>query len=310
MFLHLELTTRCILACPGCARTQWSDLLKRPVQKFDLDYHALDKFLDCEQGQKIDGFVLCGDYGDPIYYPQLFEFLDHFRATKKFNLHTNGSHRNQEFWHRLAGTLNQNDRIIFGIDGLEDTNHIYRINSDWHSIMTAVDTMAKSSTQVTWQTIVFKYNYQHLEQIKEFATQKGCKFTAEKTHRFGNNELAPPDNFIEINHSFNDRFVHEHDIEIDPSCEREKVISANGFMYPCDWIRNPKTLYKSLLWKQKEKWLDKLDIRTTTYDQAMVVVRDWADWVRESSLLQRSTVDVLCKMKCRKNCQQNKFLEI
>ena len=69
MNLHLELTNRCVLECPACPRTQWRDLLKRPIEKKDLDFRELDRFLDCDQGKQITDFTLCGDYGDAIYYP-------------------------------------------------------------------------------------------------------------------------------------------------------------------------------------------------------------------------------------------------
>lgn len=302
MKLHLELTNRCVLECPGCPRTQWRDLVKKPVAKADLDLHDLDRFLDCEQGRKINTFVLCGDYGDAIYYPGLFDFLGWFRPTKNFELYTNGSRRDTKFWHGLSEILDQRDTVIFSIDGLQDTNSIYRINSDWASIMTGVDIMAKSPAKVIWKTIVFNHNYQHLDEIKRTALDKGCDFRAEKTHRFGAPGLEPPEHLIETQYLYREDFQHDHGIEIDPGCMNEKTVSCDGYLYPCDWIRNPRTLYKSQLWKQKDRWLSKLAIRHTTYDKALSVVQDWADWVKESSMSLSPSVDVLCKMKCRKGC--------
>ena len=64
--LHIETTTRCILACPACPRTTWHDILKKPVSKEDLDVDLLEKFLDCPGGKTFNKFILCGDYGDSI----------------------------------------------------------------------------------------------------------------------------------------------------------------------------------------------------------------------------------------------------
>ena len=41
-------------------------------------------------------------------------------------MHTNGSGRNKNWWKELALL---NVKVIFGIDGLEDTHKLYRINT-------------------------------------------------------------------------------------------------------------------------------------------------------------------------------------
>jgi MoaA/NifB/PqqE/SkfB family radical SAM enzyme len=303
-FLHVELTSRCTLACPACPRTEWHNLLKRPAIKNDLDIDVFEKFLDCDEGQKIQGFKLCGDYGDCIYYPELFEFIKRFRSTKKFAISTNGSFQTEQFWNTLAGLLTDQDTIIFGIDGLEDTNHLYRKNSNWSSIMLAVDIMAKSSVKVKWQTIVFSFNHDQLDTIKSFAESKGAEFFSLRTHRYGDASLIPPNEHVELHYLFKEDYNNNHNIPINPGCKNEKVITSDGYLLPCDWIRNPGTFYKSQLWKQKSRWVDQLNIKNTTYDQALLVVDDWANYVRQSSLNNLPTVDVLCKMKCREECKK------
>lgn len=306
--LHIETTTRCTLACPACPRTVWHNITKHPVPKSDLNIESLEKFLDCESGKSIKTFLLCGDYGDPIYYPDLFKLIAKFRDRVNFQIVTNGSRQSVAFWEKLSDHLTKDDIVIFSIDGLESTNHLYRINSDWASIMQGLDIMSRSSARLHWKTIVFKFNYDKLEEIKTFAESKGATFHAEKTHRFGKQELAPPlSEFIENNHLFQQEFTTNHEIEIEPRCERDaSIITADGYFFPCCWIRAPQTLYKSQLWKQKSRWLDKLKIENTSYDDALMVVRDWEKYVRQNSLNGSANVDVLCKMLCRKGCQANK----
>ena len=115
--LHIETTTRCILACPACPRTTWYDILKKPVKKEDLDIDLLEKFLDCPGGEKINHFILCGDYGDSIYYPDLFKLIKRFRDRVAFEIVTNGSRQTEKFWNTLAGLMTEKDTIIFSIDG-------------------------------------------------------------------------------------------------------------------------------------------------------------------------------------------------
>lgn len=308
--LHIELTNRCVLECPACPRTEWKKLLGRPVEKKDLDIDAFEKFLDCPGGRNIDHFLICGDYGDAIYYPHLFDFLKRFRNGRYYTLYTNGSRRDRKFWETLACILTEKDTVIFSIDGLEHNNHIYRRNSDWDSIMTGIDVIAQSPANLIWKTIVFSYNCDELNDIKVFAENKGAIFQAEKTHRYGDDSLRPPDTLVELNHVFQDTFVQDNTIEIDPACTRERTLTCDGYLFPCDWIRNPRTLYKSQLWKQKSRWIDQLNIQTTNYDRAIEIVADWADFVKQSSLDHSPHVDVLCKMKCRVGCQQSNIVQV
>ena len=300
--LHIELTSRCTLACPACARTVWKNLLKTPIPKADLDIDSLAKFLDCDKGRSIDRFLLCGDIGDPIYYPQLFDFIKRFRDTKKFDIRTNGSYQTEEFWNTLASLLGPQDTITFGIDGLEDTNQLYRKNSDWKSIMLGVDIMAKSSTNVLWQTIVFKFNQDHLDKIQAFAESKGTKFFTRISDRFNDDNLIPAQQHVQTQFLFKEEYNKNQPIKIDARCNKEYAITADGYFFPCNWIRYPRVFYKSELWRQKSKWLENLKLENTDLDQALITINDWAQYVEHSGIHNPDRVSAICKMKCRKGC--------
>lgn len=303
--LHIELTSRCTLECPACARTQWRQLTKMPMPKQDLDIEDFKKFMDCDAGRATDTLLLCGDYGDTIYYPYLFEFLNEFREEKKFIIKTNGSRQTKEFWTKLANLLDERDVIVFAIDGLEEDNHLYRKNSDWNSTMLGLDIMsAQSRVKVKWQTIVFNFNQTRLDKIKEFAEAKGAEWYSILSHRFGDEDLKPKEQFIQTQFLFKEEYVENSAIELEPQCNQEKVVTSDGYLLPCDWIRNPNTLYGSQLWKQKDRWMNKLRIDQTDYSQALEIVKDWSEFVRSSAL--QGNAEVLCKMKCRKNCSGNR----
>lgn len=306
--LHIELTNRCTLECPACPRTTWKNILKRPVEKHDLDIDLFEKFIDSKAIKNIERFVLCGDYGDSIYYPKLIEFIQRFRY-KKFSIMTNGSYQTEKFWNELSKVLTEDDIIVFGIDGLEDTNHLYRKNANWSSIMMALDIMLTSRAKVKWQTIVFSFNYNRLEEIKQFAESKGAEFFALKTHRFGDDSLIPPDEMVETNYLFREEFLSNMYVEIDAQCETERVITSSGHFLPCDWIRNPQTFYKSDLWKNKEEWFDKLSIDKINLDQGIDLVSKWKQLVIQKGLEGSTRLDTLCKMRCRKGCGQSNIVE-
>ena len=113
--LHIETTNRCTLECPACPRTTWKQMLGSNMPRQDLDLDELEHFLDCEEGNKIEKFKLCGDYGDTLYYPKLFEMIRRFRD-RTFKIQTNGSYRTKEWWEELNSLLTNRDEIIFAIE--------------------------------------------------------------------------------------------------------------------------------------------------------------------------------------------------
>lgn len=297
--LHVETTNRCTLKCPACPRTVWHNMFKKPVEKTDLDYTKLHRFLDCPAGEAIETIRLCGDYGDTIYYPKMFDFIREFRH-KKFFIQTNGSRRNVEWWEELNSLLTPEDTILYAIDGLETDNAKYRVNSDWDSLLNGLEVTSKGPATLLCETLIFSYNYNKLDQIREFAEGYGMSWTSMKTMRFGDENLRPPIDHVLVEEEYKPDYHLNEPIEIVPRCFEAAVVASNGLFLPCDWIRNPFTYYKTDLHKDKERWTSRLDIGTTTLDDALSVLAEWTDHVKTKAML--GTVDVLCKMKCRK-CQ-------
>jgi MoaA/NifB/PqqE/SkfB family radical SAM enzyme len=288
--MHLELTSRCTLACPACPRTWFSDTFKTPFPKQDLDLDDLKKFLDCDSGKQIDNFMLNGNHGDPIYYPRLFELINTFRYTKSFKISTNGSYQSKKFWHELGDRLTNKDTVYFSIDGLEENNHMYRQNSNWQSIMDAVDIMVTKSAKVVWKTLIFSYNQNHLEQIKLLAESKGCKFVCESTSRYGADHLVPANNLIDTSRLYNTE-LKNFSGTLEPQCLTQEYISADGFFWPCCLITSYYTLHKTELWKNRQLW----SIKNQTLDQAREKLKIWYDQIIEDP---KNAHDV-CKMSCK-----------
>lgn len=288
--MHLEVTSRCILHCPGCPRTSVVDRLGS-FPKQDLDLNDFKKLLDCESGKNLTHLHLEGNHGDPIYYPHLFELIDQHRD-KNFNIVTNGSRRDQQWWSELAARLTKDDWVIFSIDGLEHNNHIYRKNSDWASTMTGIETIAKSPAKLGWKTIIFSYNYNEIDQIKLFAESKGAKFFSQTTNRFGDESLRPPTQLIDRTREY--RSNSETPIELDPQCvdHNKEYISADGYYWPCCWVTSAFTLYKSDLWKNRSHWA----IKNKSLDQMRDQLNNWIKQLKN----QGDSVDSVCKMMCKK----------
>ena len=288
--MHIEPTSRCILSCPGCARTWFAKKFHRPFPKQDLDLDDLFRFLDCEDGGTVDKFLLCGNHGDPIYYPRLMEMIRRFRD-RKFAISTNGSHMPEKFWHTLAENLTDNDTIYFSIDGLEHNNHLYRRNSDWGSIMTGLDIMVKSSANVIWKSIIFSYNQNEITQMEKMAHDRGAEFISETTGYFGDDYLKPADQkLIRVDMLYD---ASKKTVEIEPKCDlgQTEFISADGQYWPCCMISNTQVLHKTLLWQERTQW----KIKYQNLNKMRQRVSNWANLVKA----QGSAAPVSCKMHCK-----------
>jgi MoaA/NifB/PqqE/SkfB family radical SAM enzyme len=231
---------------------------------------------------QVQRITMCGDVGDPIYASEYIEIIEYIKLhNPKIHVYTitNGSYRKAEWWQRFAAVSNEYDTINFSIDGYNnETNNMYRIGSDWDSIMTGMGIMCQQSTAfVYWATILFSFNQDHINDIKELAQAKGCdgvqltystKFGSKYGEAYGGptDPLEPREEFISSTHRYERHFIklsnrEQHNSEylnhnkqlffktkeeynklITPMCSignRGLYVSADGVLHPCSWVSFP-----------------------------------------------------------------------
>jgi hypothetical protein len=118
------------------------------------------------------------------YFRELHESLS-------IQMNTNGGARPAEWWRRLARLK---VRCLFGIDGLEDTNHVYRQDTHWPTIMRNVSAFLEAGGEAIWEFIVFAHNQHQVNEARELSLKLGFRhFVAKRTARFPvrNGALAP-----------------------------------------------------------------------------------------------------------------------
>ena len=138
--VHVEATTRCNSRCPSCPRFIDSTPITNPA--LVLDEIKIDEFkawLPPEfLQQHAECFNFCGNYGDPMMCTDIVEIIEYLVENNvlKIALHTNGGMRNKKVWNRLGQLLNQRNRhVVWSVDGLEDTNNLYRREVKWKNIV-------------------------------------------------------------------------------------------------------------------------------------------------------------------------------
>jgi MoaA/NifB/PqqE/SkfB family radical SAM enzyme len=286
---HFEVSGKCTLKCPRCPR---NDTAPVPWLNKELDLAFFQKVLTPDLlRRQVQRITMCGDIGDPIYASQYLEIIEYIK-TQNPRIHvytiTNGSYRRRDWWERLARISNEYDTVNFSVDGYDHhSNNLYRVNSDWDSIMLGMDIMSNQSQAfVYWAAIAFAFNQDHLDSMQLQAKNIGCDgFQITKSTKFGskygqsygaeNDPLEPKPEWISSSHRYErslitlsgrkppnekylatnqQRFIaiaDRYNKMIRPMCcigNRGLYVSADGVLHPCSWVSFP---YVSMGTKRK-----------------------------------------------------------
>lgn len=170
--IELEITSDCNAACPGCARTQNLDILK--ISKFGLD--DIRRLFPNQQYIKNKQFKLCGVLGDPILNSECIDIVEYLISNgAKCQISTNGAYQTAQWWKKL-GSLGNQLEVMFCVDGYENTNHIYRVNTNWKVLTRNMQAYSDAGGKGTWVFIVFDHNECDIDLAKGFAKKLGFKF--------------------------------------------------------------------------------------------------------------------------------------
>lgn len=187
-YINIDLSTKCPIQCPLCQRQTYPDQLNGAK---DMDMETFLKIV-----KEFNHIFMCGQYSDPIYNPQLIEFL---KLTKEYNRHVDvmtGSPFKPDQWWVEAWKANPDARWTFAIDGLPHESHIYRVNQDGERLYRLMLQSRKYLNKPPiWQYVVFKYNEDHVEEAKEMALYDQLAFKLQLSARWERDEYGlKPDN--------------------------------------------------------------------------------------------------------------------
>lgn len=178
--LQFELSSMCNALCLGCVRTDSNTFKNKKFLIPDKQYISFDTFkkiLLAPEFKTVEELEFCGTIDDPLMHPALLEFLDFASTVGSYNimLHTNASLRNVEYWKKLAQVLKQHRQhtVKFSLDGLEDTNHIYRQKTTWSKIMENAEAFIKEGGRASWQYLIFPWNEHQLMEAKALSVKMG-----------------------------------------------------------------------------------------------------------------------------------------
>ncbi|MEM9763854.1 MAG: radical SAM protein [Pseudomonadota bacterium] len=194
---HIELTDKCNAGCPMCPRTNALDFCRpnRAVVKnvelslADFEAHFSDAF-----AARTHEVIFGGAYGDPIAASQLLPIVEHLTARGvTVAVSTNGGLRKPDWWRRLGEAMKRTgSRLELHLDGLADTNHLYRVNTRWDRIMENAAAYIETGARAEWHFIIFRHNEHQVAEAHRLSRRMGfASFTLIDTIRFSGGPSYP-----------------------------------------------------------------------------------------------------------------------
>jgi MoaA/NifB/PqqE/SkfB family radical SAM enzyme len=270
---QIEITSFCNASCPQCPRNLNGSEVNPFMPLVHLPLDVIKSTFKPAYVKKLRQVFWCGSYGDPIMHPQFLEILQYFRDCSDslwLYIHTNGGVHGPEYWSDMAKIIGTQGKIDFGIDGLEDTNHLYRQNVKFNKVIENAKAFIDAGGNAQWNFIVFEHNEHQVDEAKSISELLGFKsFVYRTTGRFFNHTtisemdewpsldkkgnmthvLRPPKNekyrnksmlFLPVLRKEYDENMKDYfnttDITCDALLGKKVIISAEGLVLPCNFF--------------------------------------------------------------------------
>lgn len=248
--LHIEPTDVCQAACPLCAREVDAEFDKRTHNH--LTVAQIKQHFSEDMIRGLDKMFMCGNYGDPAAGRHTLEIYRYFREINPgivLGMNTNGAVQNISWWSELAGILNQpRDYVVFSIDGLEDTNHIYRRNVSWSKLMDNAETFIAAEGSAHWDMLVYQHNEHQVDDCEQLARVMGFTWFRAKVSR------RPLADQLEYPVSWTRSQYTPGRIDCHALKEASIYIDAQARVSPCCWLGARQTNFIHSIEEVRKTW--------------------------------------------------------
>ena len=186
--IHLENTQNCQASCPMCDRNQNGGALNPHIDLSELSLDDCKRIFEPKFIAQLDTMYMCGNLGDPIVARDTLEIFKYFREHNKdmwLSMNTNAGAKSAEWWQELAHVFGRMGAVIFSVDGLRDTNHLYRQGVNWDNVERNMRAFIAAGGRARWDFLIFEHNQHQVDEAQALADKWGCeRFITKKTGRF------------------------------------------------------------------------------------------------------------------------------
>ncbi len=186
--VHLEVTQRCQAACPMCDRNENGGADNQHITNAELSLVDCKRIFKPEFIQQLDSMYMCGNLGDPIVAKDTLKIFRYFREHNPsmwLSMNTNAGAKDAQWWRQLSQVFGRMGAVIFSVDGLHDTNHLYRQNVVWSNVERNMRAFIAAGGRARWDYIIFGHNEHQVTEAEALAKQWGVeRFQKKKSGRF------------------------------------------------------------------------------------------------------------------------------
>jgi len=264
--VHLEITNNCQASCPMCNRNIDGGLENPLIKATEWSLKDFKRIMTPDLLNQINGYYYCGTFGDPILNNSLIDMCHYSTEVApnvNLTIHTNGGARNVDWWKRLANVMPKDHRVVFALDGLDDTHHLYRIGTQFQTVIRNSRTFISEGGIAEWVFIKFKHNQHQVDQARAMSEELGFRyFTVKNSSRF---IIDPRQRVVDRDGNFthyvepatdtplvfiDKSAIKEYKTIVDSSIitckaqnDKEIYIDAYKDFYPCCWMANTPYTY-------------------------------------------------------------------
>lgn len=172
--VQFEASSNCNARCPLCQRNFYGYPQNYGYPEHDMTLEEAQRIFTPDFVAQLRLILAEGNFGDMQMNPHMIDIWRYLRSvapsTTALQATTNGGARDRDFWEDLADL---GIHVNFAIDGLEDTNHLYRQDVNWHRLMTNVKTFLGKNGRATWKFIEFDHNRHQIDAARKMAHDMG-----------------------------------------------------------------------------------------------------------------------------------------
>ena len=262
--VHLELSTNCNASCPLCPRNFNGYPYNAGYPVTELTLHDVKNIFPVEFVRRLRHVIINGNLGDFMLAKDALEIIRYFRENGQhllISINTNASARTSEFWKQLAALK---PVVYFAIDGLEDTHSLYRVDTNFNTVIKNAQTFIQAGGNATWKMIKFDHNTHQIDECKKLSKELGFRSfllvdqgrdngyvynrKGELTHTIGDvGEISGRANPVtweerlgwsKINFEKKVHFLQpvRNQIKCDSVKNKSIYVMANGEVYPCCYL--------------------------------------------------------------------------
>jgi len=170
----VDFTSHCNSMCGNCSRNLGGVKVNPSMP---LSHMTMETWKNIIDNSTTNEIIFNGNYGDALMNPILVEALEYAASEDiQIMIHTNGGVGMPEQYVALANVLKkfkQPSGVTWSIDGLEDTNHLYRRGVIWERIMNNAKAFIQAGGKARWRMLVFEHNAHQLEEVEQLSKDMG-----------------------------------------------------------------------------------------------------------------------------------------